>query len=125
MYETNFEITTRPINEQITIIDIQGGLTASAETALMNAFSLASDSGARLILLGFDELSYMNSSGIGLLVRVVIRAQRQAQRVLAFGLQEHFRRIFELTRLQEVIHVYHTEEEARDALLAAKDTVGK
>lgn len=118
MYESNFTITSRSINKQITIIDIQGGLTSSAETMLMNTFTQATDSGAQVILLGFDDLTYMNSSGIGLLVRVVVRAQRQAQRILAFGLQEHFRRIFELTRLQEVISVFDSEKDALDSLLA-------
>lgn len=118
MYETEVSINLRPVNGQVSIIDIQGGLTAAAESALMDTFSQASDAGAQIILLGFDELTYMNSAGIGLLVRLVIRAQRQEQQVLAFGLQEHYRRIFELTRLQEVIRTYDAEEEALSAVLA-------
>jgi anti-sigma B factor antagonist len=118
MYETNISINLRPIREQVSIIDIQGGLTAAAETVLMDTFSQASDAGAQFVLLGFEELTYMNSAGIGLLVRLVIRAQRQGQQVLAFGLQEHYRRIFELTHLQEVIRTYDTETEALTAVLA-------
>ena len=33
----------------------------------------------------------MNSGGIGLLVTLLVRAQRQRQRVLAFGLSDHYR----------------------------------
>lgn len=117
MYETKYTIASRQKNEHVTIIDIQGGLTAAAETDLLETFSQVSDAGARVIILGFEGLTYMNSSGIGLLVRMVIRAQRQAQQVLAFGLQDHFRRIFELTRLQEVIRVYDSEADAMSALL--------
>jgi anti-sigma B factor antagonist len=59
----------------------------------------------------------MNSSGIGLLVTILIRAKRQGQRLLAYGLNEHYRHIFELTRLNEAIGLYDSEA---DALAAAK-----
>jgi anti-sigma B factor antagonist len=58
----------------------------------------------------------MNSSGIGLLVTLLIRANRQKQRLLASGLSEHYRQIFELTRLNEAITIYPTEKEALEAL---------
>ncbi len=54
----------------------------------------------------------MNSGGIGLLVTLLVRAQRQRQRVLAYGLSEHYRQIFELTRLDEAIGIHDTEDEA-------------
>jgi len=54
----------------------------------------------------------MNSSGIGLLVTLLIRAQRQKQKLLACGLSEHYRQIFQLTRLDEAIGIYGTESEA-------------
>ena len=45
----------------------------------------------------------MNSSGIGLLVTLLICAQRQGLRLVAFGLTDHYREIFEFTRLNEAI----------------------
>lgn len=119
MYETKISINLRPVGDRVSIIDIEGGVTAAAESTLIDAFRQASDNGAQAILLGFDRMTYMNSAGIGLLVRLVIRAQRQGQQVMAFGLQEHYRHIFELTRLQEVIHLYATETEAVAAVLNA------
>jgi len=54
----------------------------------------------------------MNSSGIGLLVTLLVRAQRARQRILACGLTEHYREIFELTRLDEVISIHDSEAAA-------------
>ena len=54
----------------------------------------------------------MNSSGIGLLVTLLVRANRQKQRLLACGLSEHYQQIFELTRLNEAIGIYNSETEA-------------
>jgi anti-sigma B factor antagonist len=57
----------------------------------------------------------MNSGGIGLLVTLLIRANRQKQKVMAYGLSEHYRHIFELTRLNEAISIYDSETAALDA----------
>ena len=54
----------------------------------------------------------MNSGGIGLLVTLLVRAQRQHQRVLAYGLSDHYRQIFELTRLDEAVGIHDSEADA-------------
>ena len=81
----------------------------------MESYAQATAGGARLILLNFSELEYMNSSGIGLLVTLLIRANRQGQKIAAFGLSPHYKDIFELTRLDEAIHIYDTEAAALSA----------
>ncbi len=96
----------------VRIIDIDGDVTPASEPALMDAFTAASADGARAILLDFEGLDYMNSGGIGLLVTLLVRAQRAHQALLAFGLSDHYRQIFELTRLDDAIGIHATEEEA-------------
>ncbi|MGD8465671.1 MAG: STAS domain-containing protein, partial [Anaerolineae bacterium] len=77
------------------------------------------------LILNFEGLEYMSSSGIGLLVTLLIRAQRRQQRLLAYGLSEHYRHILELTRLNEAIAVYPTEDEAlRQARSAPQPVAG-
>jgi anti-sigma B factor antagonist len=97
------------------VIEISGEVTAAAENTLMDAYTEASAGGARAIVLDFGRLAYMNSSGIGLLVTLLIRANRRGQKLLAVGLSEHYRRIFELTRLDEAIRTFGTESEALGA----------
>ena len=78
----------------------------------MEAYVRASDDGVQAIVLDFTGLDYMNSGGIGLLVTLLVRAQRQHQRMLAFGLSDHYRQIFELTRLDEAMAIHDSEDEA-------------
>lgn len=108
--------TIRPITPHTCIIDVQGDITAQAETDLMNVYNEASQNGTRAIILNFSGLDYMNSSGIGLLVTLLIRVQRQKQRLLAYGLSDHYRQIFELTRLNEAIGLYADETAAITAV---------
>ena len=107
---TTFEV--REPSGPVRVIDIQGDITAASEDVLMEAYTRASDAAVRAIVLGFTGLDYMNSGGIGLLVTLLVRAQRQHQRVLAYGLSEHYRQIFELTRLDEAMSIHDSEEEA-------------
>lgn len=101
------------------IIDIAGEVTGFAEDQLMAAYQEASNGRTRAIILNFTALEYMNSSGIGLLVTMLIRVQRQKQQLLVFGLSDHYQQIFELTRLNEAIGIYENEAEALAALAAA------
>ena len=101
------------------VIDIHGEIDAFAEDALMDAYANASEGGTRIIVLNFDDLEYMNSSGIGLLVTLLIRANRQGQQLLAYGLSDHYRKVFELTRLDEAIRIFPSETEALATARAA------
>jgi anti-sigma B factor antagonist len=94
------------------VIDISGDVTAQSEAVLMDAYDRAGAAGVTTVVLNFSGLDYMNSGGIGLVVMLLVRAQRKAQQVLAFGLSEHYRQIFELTRLDEAIGIHDSEEEA-------------
>jgi len=112
MTKANISLKARAATPQTSIIDIQGEINAYAENALMDAYTSATSQGATSVLLNFTDLEYMNSSGIGLLVTLLIRAQRQKLRLAAFGLSDHYRQIFELTRLNEAIMIYPDESSA-------------
>jgi anti-sigma B factor antagonist len=112
MPEAKISATVRRVNSATSIIDIQGDVSAFSEDVLMRAYAEASTPSTRAIILNFTGLEYMNSSGIGLLVTLLIRVQRQKQRLLAYGLSDHYRHIFELTRLNEAIGIYDSEAAA-------------
>ncbi len=88
------------------VIEIAGDVTTACEQVLMAAHEEASDAGAKLVVLDFSAMEYMNSGGIGMLVTLLVRGQRRQQRLAAVGLTDHYRQIFELTRLDEAIGLY-------------------
>ena len=111
---TTFEV--RAVSDGVRVIDVEGDITAQSDDVLMDAYGRASGEGVKAIVLNFSALDYMNSGGIGLLVTLLVRAQRQHQGVLAYGLSDHYAQIFELTRLDEAVGIHDSEE---DALAAA------
>jgi anti-sigma B factor antagonist len=103
----------RRVGDGVAIVDIKGDVTAACEPVLMSAYEEAGASTSKLVL-NFGGLEYMNSGGIGMLVTLLVRANRQRQQLAAYGLSEHYREIFELTRLDEAITIYDSEESALD-----------
>lgn len=101
----------RPL-DGFAVIDIDGEVTAACEPTLMKAYEEASAPGTTTLVLNFDRLDYMNSGGIGMLVTLLVRANRQHQRLAAYGLTDHYRQIFELTRLDEAISIHADESSA-------------
>jgi anti-sigma B factor antagonist len=112
MPQANVVMNVRHPNSTTSVIDIQGEVSAFAEKVLMDAYAEACSPTTTTIILNFSELAYMNSSGIGLLVTLLIRANRQKQRLLACGLSDHYQHIFRITRLSEAIFMYDTEVQA-------------
>ena len=116
MAELSVTMTPRKIGDKTSVIDVKGDVTAAAEPVLMQAYEEAGGEQLKTVLLNFSGLEYMNSGGIGMLVTLLVRANRQKQRLLACGLNDHYRQIFELTRLEDAIGIYQSES---DALAAA------
>ena len=115
MTSSQVSVTVRQLSNEVSALDIRGEVTAAAEEALMDAYTQASEAGAKVLALVFKGLDYMNSGGIGLIVTLLIRANRQNQRLVAVGLNEHYRHIFQLTRLDEAIPILDSEAQAAAA----------
>lgn len=112
MPDTGTTLDVRRVSAEAAIIAVHGELTGATDAALMEAYGQAADPSTRVVVIDFSDLDYMNSTGIGLLVTLLVRAQRQRQRLMAFGLSQHYREILSLTRLDEAIGVVDSEEAA-------------
>jgi anti-sigma B factor antagonist len=113
---TTVGLAVRGTAEGPYIIEIAGELTPASEPALAEAFARACEGPSRAVLLDFTPLGYMNSGGIGLLVTLLVRAQRDKRQLVAFGLSDHYRQIFELTRLDDAIMIHDDEAAALAAV---------
>jgi len=108
----NGKVALRKVTPNISAIEVFEEVTGFAETGLIEALDTLKDQGVEKIILDFNQMEYINSKGIGLLITILIRAHREGQKMVAIGLKPHFKRIFELTRLDEVMPNYLDELEA-------------
>ena len=112
MSAPSITMDVRRVGDAVAVVDIKGEVTAACEPVLMSAYEAAGGGATSRLVLNFGGLEYMNSGGIGMLVTLLVRANRQRQQLAAYGLSEHYREIFELTRLDEAITIYDSEESA-------------
>lgn len=96
----------------IPVIAVSGDLDGQAGEALDAAFAQATASGPTALILNFDELGFMNSSGIALVVSLLGRARQHGIEVRACGLNDHYRHVFEITRLADFMTVCADETTA-------------
>ena len=94
------------------VIDLTGDINGAAEPALTGGYEEAIKSDPKKILINFGGAEYINSTGIALIVGLLARARKEGREVVACGLSEHYRHIFEITRLADFMHMYADEAAA-------------
>jgi anti-anti-sigma factor len=103
---------------EVTILDIQGDITAFSEPFLNEAYQAASSQGAEKILLRIDQQAYINSGGIAVLIQILAQTRQKQQRIGITGISEHFKKIFNMVGITKFAEIYNTEEVALETLTA-------
>ncbi len=98
--------------EGLALIDLSGDLNASADQVLNEAYAQATHGGATAVVLNFADIGYINSTGIALVVGLLGQARAQRVKVSACGLSDHYREIFEITRLADFMTIVDMEDGA-------------
>ena len=112
MSARSFETTVRRQPDGAAIIDLHGDINAAAEAGLGAAYAEAEGGAPPFLVLNFGDVSYINSTGIALIVGVLAKARRARLPLLVFGLSPHYQEIFQITRLADFMSIYHDEASA-------------
>ena len=104
---------------EVTVLDILGDIDREADAALQAAYDQAAAAGDGMLLLNFTDVGYINSTGIAVIVSLLARARKEHRAISAYGLNEHYRHIFSITRLADFIEMYQDEDSAVDGVSAA------
>jgi anti-anti-sigma factor len=106
------DVRTSRVNG-VPVIELRGEINSLSQTALEEAYdqvekNLVDGAGPenRLILLDFQNVGFINSTGIALIVNLLSRARQAGVGLFACGLSSHYQEIFRITRLAEYIPVY-------------------
>jgi anti-anti-sigma factor len=105
----NVEVRLEP---DVAVLDLMGEINGFAEEALNTAYAEADAKDTKTILLNFEGVDYINSTGIALIVGLLAKARVSRRRLVAYGLSDHYVEIFEITRLSDFMGVFPDEESA-------------
>jgi anti-anti-sigma factor len=98
---------------------MRGEINALAEHELNEAYAHAIASDPARILLHFGGVDYINSTGIALIVGLLARARKEHRAITACGLSDHYREVFEITRLADFMSIFPDEASAISGLPAS------
>ena len=93
----------------VPVIDLTGDLNSEAESALNDAYARATAGSPGAVTLNFEHADYINSTGIALIVGLLAQARTSGIEVKAYGLSDHYREIFEITRLADFMTITDKE----------------
>jgi anti-sigma B factor antagonist len=96
----------------VAILDLSGNIDRAAEPSLTAAWERAVAGNPPTVLLNFSNVEYINSTGIALIVGLLARARQNGRGIVVCGLSDHYRQIFEITRLIDFMRVYPDEASA-------------
>jgi anti-anti-sigma regulatory factor len=111
MHVVNTTINLQQVHTTSNSIE-HGSFSALSYQLLFDIRTQYNDETTGTIRLNCSELEPINSHGIRLLILLLIYTRRQRKRLLFFGLSEHNRYIFEITRLNEFIDIADTTTRA-------------
>jgi anti-anti-sigma factor len=112
--EINFET-----HDGVTVMGIQGDITAFSEAKLNEAYRSATEQGSVCLLLKIAADAYINSGGIAVLIQILAQTKRNRQVVGITGLSEHFKKIFAMVGITKFATLYPSLEEALAKMAAA------
>jgi len=111
MTTSELQVTVRE-NGRVAVIDLVGDVNGAAGDAIDVAYADAVARGAVSVALNFERTEFINSTGIALIVGLLANARRNRIEVSAFGLTDHYREIFEITRLSDFMTIADDEDRA-------------
>lgn len=106
-----FEANLRIAPEAV-IIDLHGEINAFADEAINKIYDQADKDSQNNIVLNFKDVTYINSTGIALIVGLMAKSRRNHKRLSVFGLSDHYVEIFQITRLSDFMSIYPDETSA-------------
>lgn len=107
----NTRVSTRVV-EEIGIVDVQGEVTMFSEEPLQGAYEKLTDDGVKRIIFDFSGVDYINSAGMAVIIGILNQSRKRGQALRAWGLTEHFKKIFDMVGITKYMHLYDTEAEA-------------
>jgi len=97
----------------VTIIRFAGDISSNSKDAVLGTYQKLSKEENKQILLDFSKSEYLNSSGIALVIQIMMEASKSGQTIHVFGLTAHFQKVFKMVGITKYATVHDSETAAK------------
>ena len=98
-------------NSHVKVLDLWGALTVSTVESLKTEITKAADGNNSEIVLNFESVDKVDSSGLGAIISCYVTLQRKKKRLSLVNLYDKIKEIFFYTHLSKIINIYEKMEE--------------
>ncbi len=99
--------------QDVTILDLHGKiLIGEGDEALRDAVNKAVDGGKTKLLLNLADVPYVDSAGLGEIVRCYTTVSRKGGKLKLINLTKKIQDLLSITKLLTVFEVFEAEDEA-------------
>jgi anti-sigma B factor antagonist len=104
--ETKVSVEER---DGVAVLRFEGDITSFSEAAVLGTFRGLPAETYRNGLLDFTSVDYINSSGIAVIITLLMEASKADRKVHCFGLTPHFKKVFEMVGLLKYTAIHPDE----------------
>ena len=107
---------TSPAGHPVAVLRFEGDIASTSKDAVLGTYQGLPKQTNKIVLLDFTKVDYINSSGIALVIQMLIEASNSGQKVYAFGLSPHFTKVFTMVGITKYAGLFPGQAEALAAL---------
>ena len=100
----------------VKIVQPSGILDGLNANQLRRDISDLVENGANIVLVDFQDITFMNSAGLGALVSILKKVRSQGAELFICSLNEQVKMIFELTKMELIFKPFANRNEVEQAV---------
>ena len=118
----NLQVKSRLIGTQAAVVELAGEVDVYTVPNAKKVFFDLIGEGVRHFIVDLTAADYLDSTALGALVGVLKRVAPDGGSVRLLSPQPRVRRVFEITRLDQVFPIHATEQEAVESVIPAGES---
>ena len=107
------------MSSTVKIIQPSGILDGATVNQLRREVSEIVEMGADIVLVDFQDVTFMNSSGLGALVSILKAVRSAGAELFICSLSEQVKMIFQLTKMDRVFKIFVNQDEFEQKVFSA------
>ncbi|MEH2315310.1 MAG: STAS domain-containing protein [Nostoc sp.] len=106
------------MREQVKVIKLTGNLNATTSQEFRQNITNILETGAKIVLVDFKDVTFMDSSGLGALVLAFKTLRAADSKLVLCSISEQVRILFELTNMDKVFEIFPNQDAFNQVLVS-------
>lgn len=103
---------------EIQVIELSGIINSASSQDLRERLNQILEKGAKIVLVDFENVTFMDSSGLGALVLAFKTLRAANSKLVLCSINEQVRILFELTSMDKVFEIFSSQDEFYQTVLS-------